>query len=140
MNKAQFGVAVWLNGKKVGEEAGCFTAGHFVLSDAIRWDAENTLVVRVGAHPAVLPDTYPTGSDFEKITWSPGIYDSVSISYCDNPVIETIQVAPRIATSEILVETRVKNHGKEAVDTSLRHVVRGWKEKNEIAAPPAESL
>lgn len=140
VNKAQFGVAVWLNGKKVGEEAGCFTAGHFVLSDAIRWDAENTLVVRVGAHPAVLPDTYPTGSDFEKITWSPGIYDSVSISYCDNPVIETIQVAPRIATSEILVETRVKNHGKEAVDTSLRHVVRGWKEKNEIAAPPAESL
>ena len=28
-------------------------------SNAIRWDAENTLVVRIGAHPAVLPDTYP---------------------------------------------------------------------------------
>lgn len=140
VNKAQFGVAVWLNGKKVGEQAGCFTAGHFALSDAIRWDAENTLVVRVGAHPAVLPDTYPTGSDFEKITWSPGIYDSVSISYCDNPVIETIQVAPRIATSEILVETRVRNHGKEAVATSLRHVVRGWKDKHEVAAPAAESM
>ena len=26
---------------------------------AIRWDGENTLVIRIGAHPAVLPDTYP---------------------------------------------------------------------------------
>jgi len=72
INKAQFGMAVWLNGNKVGEYAGCFTAGIFPLNDAIKWDAENTLVVRIGAHPAVLPDTYPTGSDFEKMKWTPG--------------------------------------------------------------------
>ena len=29
VNKAQFGTAVWLNGKKVGEYAGCFSAGVF---------------------------------------------------------------------------------------------------------------
>jgi hypothetical protein len=48
--KAQFGTAVWLNGRKIGEYAGCFTAGWFDLTDAIRWDEENTLVVRIGAH------------------------------------------------------------------------------------------
>ena len=79
INKAQFGTAVWLNGQKLGEYAGCFTASYFALDKAIRWDAENTLVIRIGAHPAVLPDTYPTGSDFEKIKWTPGIYDSVSL-------------------------------------------------------------
>ncbi len=27
VNKAQFGTAVWLNGRKIGEHFGCFTAG-----------------------------------------------------------------------------------------------------------------
>ncbi len=66
INKAQFGTAVWLNGQKLGEYAGCFSASYFHLEDAIRWNAENTLVVRIGAHPAVLPDTYPTGFRFRE--------------------------------------------------------------------------
>ena len=127
INKAQFGTAVWLNGKKLGDYAGCFTASYFKLNDAIVWNGENTLVIRVGAHPAVLPDTYPTGSDFEKIKWTPGIYDSVSVIYCDNPVIETIQVAPRIASSEAVVQTKVKNHGDTPTTASLSHTVRTWK-------------
>ena len=32
INKAQFGSAVWLNGKPAGEHLGCFTAGFFDLS------------------------------------------------------------------------------------------------------------
>ena len=31
INKAQFGTAVWLNGQKLGEYAGCFTASYFHL-------------------------------------------------------------------------------------------------------------
>ena len=57
INKAQFGTAVWLNGQKLGEDAGCFTASFTPLDQAIRWGEQNTLVVRIGAHPAVLPDT-----------------------------------------------------------------------------------
>ena len=49
INKAQFGTAVWLNGQKLGEYAGCFSASYVHLAKAIRWDAENTLVVRIGA-------------------------------------------------------------------------------------------
>ena len=56
------------------------------------------------------------GSDFEKIKWTPGIYDSVSLIFCDNPLIETVQVAPRIAAGEIVVQTRSKNRGAAAVD------------------------
>jgi len=71
INKAQFGTAVWLNGQKLGEYPGCFSASYFHLEKAIHWNEENVLVVRIGAHPAVLPDDYPTGSDFEKIKWTP---------------------------------------------------------------------
>lgn len=111
VKKAQFGTAVWLNGKKVGEHLGCFSAGYFNLTDTMRWRQDNELVIRVGAHPAVLPRTVPAGIDGEKNYWTPGIYDSVSIFIADNPVVESVQVAPRLAASEILVQTKVHNHG-----------------------------
>jgi len=138
--KAQFGTGVWLNGRKLGEYAGCFTASYFNLNEAIRWNAENTLVVRVGAHPAVLPDDFPTGSDFEKIKWTPGIYDSVSVIFCDNPVIETVQVSPRIGASEIVVQTRVKNHGTSPATALLAHHVKTWKGGNRVAASAPETV
>ena len=37
INKAQFGTAVWLNGEKVGEHFGCFSAGYFDLTEAMHW-------------------------------------------------------------------------------------------------------
>ena len=133
INKAQFGTAVWLNGKKLGEYAGCFSASYFHLEDAIRWDQDNELLVRIGAHPGVLPDNYPTGSDFEKIKWTPGIYDSVSLIFCDNPWIKTIQVAPKIGSGEIVVQTRVSNHGQKAVRGRLTHRVKTWKSGQQVA-------
>ena len=36
------------------------------------------------------------GTDGEKAVWTPGIYDRVSLLLADSPIIETIQVAPRI--------------------------------------------
>jgi beta-galactosidase len=83
INKAQFGATVWLNGVKIGEHLRCFTTAIFDVSNAIR-QGRNELVVRVGAHPGVLPLTISSGTDFEKIRWTPGIYDSVSIARRDS--------------------------------------------------------
>jgi len=127
VNKAQFGTAVWLNGRKVGEYAGCFSVGVFDLTPAMKWPGENVLLVRVGAHPGVLPATYPAGTDFEKLMWTPGIYDEVELQLADNPVIESVQVAPRIASSEILVETKVRNRGTAPVTLELGQAVKAWK-------------
>jgi hypothetical protein len=133
INKAQFGTAVWLNGRKVGEYAGCFTASYFHLEKAIQWDAQNTLVVRIGAHPAVLPDNYPTGSDFEKIKWTPGIYDSVSVICCENPLIETMQVAPRLAAGDIVVQTQIRNCCETPSRSMLNQNITTWKGSKAIA-------
>lgn len=138
--KAQFGTAVWLNGRELGEYSGCFTASYFNLNDSIRWNADNTLVIRIGAHPAVLPDNYPTGSDFEKIKWTPGIYDSVSVIFCDNPAIETVQVAPRVGSGEIIVQSRVKNHGASPAAGSLTQSVKTWKGAKAVAASASETF
>src|SRR6266851_523294 len=103
INKAQFGAAVWLNGVKIGDHLPCFTAATFNVSNAIRL-GENELIVRVGAHPGVLPPFVSGGTDFEKIRWSPGIYDNVSLALSDNPAIDSVQVAPKIGDSSIVVQ------------------------------------
>src|SRR5208283_2886081 len=109
INKAQFGTAVWLNGKKIGDHFSCFTASYFHLTEAMNWEGNNRLVVRIGAHPAAVPSWVPTGIDFEKNRWTPGIYDRVSLHLSDNPVNETLQVAPRIHPREIVVQTKIRN-------------------------------
>jgi hypothetical protein len=55
VNKAQFGTAIWLNGKNIGEHLGCFTAGRFDATAAVNWSGENRLLIRIGAHPGALP-------------------------------------------------------------------------------------
>jgi len=126
INKAQFGSAVWLNGIKIGDHLPCFTAATFDVSRAIR-QGKNELIVRVGAHPGVLPPTVSAGTDFEKIRWTHGIYDSVSIALSDNPVIQNVQVAPKITDSSIVVQTSLQNFGKNPVSFDLRQRVHAWK-------------
>ena len=139
INKAQFGTAVWVNGEKMGEHLGCFTAAVFNITRAIRWDQDNVLVVRVGAHPAALPDWAPAGTDFEKRKWTPGIYDSVSLHLADNPVIEWVQVAPRIDPPEITVQVKIRNWGP-ARSFALTHRVSEWRSGREVARAPLERL
>jgi beta-galactosidase len=132
INKAQFGAAVWLNGVKIGEHLPCFTAAILDVSRTIR-QGSNELIVRVGAHPGVLPPNVSAGTDFEKIRWTPGIYDSVSISISGNAAIEDVQIAPRIADTSILVQTSLRNHGQKPVSFVLTERVHPWKSNNVVA-------
>ena len=138
INKAQFGTAVWLNGRKIGEHLGCFSAATFNLTDALDWQGENQLLVRVGAHPGVLPKGAPAGTDFEKNKWTPGIYDIVSLLLADNPILETIQVAPRLESSEIIVQSVIRNYGNTPTTFELLHRVNTWKDQQEVSRAPVE--
>jgi hypothetical protein len=127
INKAQFGAAVWVNGTAVGEHLPCFTSATFNITGAVRWSSTNEVLVRIGAHPGVLPENVSAGTDFEKNRWTPGIYDSVSVIFADNPVIDPVQVAPHIATSEAIVQTVVRNYGAAPVSFTVQQSAREWK-------------
>jgi beta-galactosidase len=127
VSKAQFGIAVYLNGQKLGEHRPCFTAAYFDASRAIRWGGENQLTIRVGAHPGVLPPTAFCGADFEKNRWTPGLYDDVSLAAFDGTGITVVQVAPRIDSSQILVQSELRNYSAVTETTTLTQRVREWK-------------
>ena len=123
--KAQFGTAVWVNGKKAGEHLGCFTAGRFNITSTIRWNAENEIVIRIGADPAQLPPSVPAGTDFEKLKWTPGIYDDAELILADNPLISYVQVVPDINRSVARIETMVENYGVAILDVKLTQSIPG---------------
>ena len=139
INKAQFGAAVWVNGQLVGEHLPCFTAAIFDISDRLR-QGSNEIVVRIGAHPGVLPATVSAGTDFEKNRWTPGIYDGVSVALSDNPAIEAIQVAPSRDLDSITVQTKLRNHSSQPIEFALTQAVHGWKSDAVVASAPAMRL
>jgi beta-galactosidase len=106
-----------------------FTAAYFDVTGAIHWNATNELVIRIGAHPGVLPANVSQGTDFEKNRWTPGIYDDVSLLVMNNPVISTVQVAPQLATSSILVQTELHNYADYAVTSRMEQQVSEWKSR-----------
>jgi beta-galactosidase len=133
INKAQFGTKVWVNGNLVGEHPPCFSAAYLNITKAIRWSAQNELIIRVGAHPGVLPANVSAGTDFEKLHWTPGIYDDVYLLLADNPVVETIQVAPYISpTTGIVLEAKLHNYGR-AGEFELKNSIHSWKESGAVA-------
>ena len=133
INKAQFGIVVFLNGIKLGAHDPCFTSATFDATHAIHWGQQNTVVIRVGAHPGVLPANVSQGTDFEKNRWTPGIYDDVSLIATDNPVITNVQVAPNIQTSTILVQTELHNFSDQPIRTALRQSIATWKGEAAVA-------
>jgi len=139
VGKAQFGTAVWVNGKAAGEHFGCFTPGIFDITQLVRFEGPNTVLVRVGAHPGVLPKTVPAGTDQEKTKWIPGIYDSVQVFLCDGPMIRTVQTATLLKTREVLVETVLENKGP-AREVDLVQALRTWKAGAAVGPPLSQKV
>ena len=127
INKAQFGAVVFLNGVRIGEHLPCFSAAILDVTQAIHWNAQNELVIRIGAHPGVLPPSVIASTDFEKYHWTPGIYDDVSLMAMNNPVLSTIQVAPQLASSSILIQTVLHNYADHPISTSVEQQVFEFK-------------
>jgi len=125
LNKAKYGVKVFINGKAAGEHLPCFTPGYFDLRPFLKGNGkENELIVRIGAAPYELPHTIPFGLDFEKKRYIPGIYDSVELILSGTPHIVRVQAAPEVTTQTVRVVARLANNGAEAVKVAVRFRVR----------------
>lgn len=141
IRKAQFGHAVYLNGKYIGDARACFSATFFDLTGAVLWGKTNELIIRIGAHPGMLPDWAPAGTDFEKYKWTPGIYDDVDLIALPSAAhIEHVQVAPRLSDSTVLIETTIRNRGAETAQFDVLHSIAGVSAPpRSITVPPGES-
>jgi beta-galactosidase len=124
LNKACYGTQVYLNGQYVGEHLPCFTPGYFDLKPHLRGSGqENELIVRLGAHRESLPPGMPTGWDFEKALFIPGLYDSVELILTSAPYIVNIQTAPDVEAGKVRVVAEI-DAGSHGGTVSVRADVR----------------
>lgn len=108
--KAMFGTKVFLNGAVLGEHHPCFTPGYFDAAGELR-EGTNELVIRVGSCRSALPLSVPTGFDFEKRRYIPGIFDEVELVLSETPDVVRVQTAPDIARGLVRAQVTLAHTG-----------------------------
>jgi len=123
-HKVKYGAAVYLNGRFLGRRLACFTPAIWDVTDALRPPGKtNELVVCVGGHREMLSTNLPTGWDFEKYRYIPGIYDSVELILSGLPRIANVQAAPDLPGRRVRAAVWLRAGG-ESCPSRLSFVVK----------------
>jgi len=126
IHKAKYGTKVFLNGQVVGEHLPCFTPALLDVRKQLKgFGKDNELIIRVGADRESLPQDMPTGWDFEKYLYIPGIYDSVELILVGSPYISNVQTVPEIDKKRVRVVAELDNvTGRERTEIKMRFTLR----------------
>jgi len=120
VRKAMFGTRVILNGQLLGDHLPSFTPGYFNARSALKVakaaveTGENELLIRVGADRDAVGPAFPSGFDFEKERYIPGIFDSVELILSGTPHFTELQVEPAIPIASVRVQAVLRNDGPAA--------------------------
>jgi beta-galactosidase len=124
IHKARYGLKIILNGRVLGEHLPCFTPAYVDLRTHLEGNGkENELIIRVGAHRERLPQGMPTGWDFEKRLYIPGIYDSVEVILTAAPYVVNVQTVPDIRERSVRIVAEILA-GDRATTVTVRGEVR----------------
>jgi len=107
VHKAMFGSRAVLNGAVLGDRLPSFTPGFFDARAALR-AGDNEILVRVGAFREAVPRPVPSGWDYEKKKYIPGIFDSVELILSGSPHILRVQAVPDLEKKAVAVHAWLK--------------------------------
>lgn len=130
--KAEFGRTVFVNGVKADFYPFNFSSSETDIRPYLEPGSDNEIVVRVKCVEDILTDGSPTahnGSDYERLHYYPGIYDSVTIIESGWPAVTDIETKSDLDRGVVTVRATLFNGGDNPVcgDVSFsvgRDVVR----------------
>ena len=109
---------VWVNGQQVGEHEGGYTPFRFDITDELRPDGRNVLVVR--AEDWTRRDQ-PVGKQVAWYTKSSGIWQTVYLEAVPSQVsVVTVHVSPSVEPPRASFRVAVRNDGPKSVKAKLR--------------------
>jgi hypothetical protein len=123
VHKAMFGSRVILNGTALGDRLPSFTPGLFDAKAGLR-TGDNEIVIRVGAFRESVPRPVPSGWDYEKKKYIPGIFDSVELILSGSPHILRVQAVPDLEKKSVTVHAWLKG-GPDRLRIAVREAASG---------------
>ncbi len=108
LEQVQYGTEIWLNNQMVGGDIPCYTSQEFDLTDYVKMDGSNELLVRVGKKET-LPAHSAVGNDFEKLSFIPGIWGDIWLHFYGEGRIEWTRILPDIERDSVNIYSEIKN-------------------------------
>lgn len=108
LKKSQYVTQVFINGFDLGTSMACYTPVEFRATQAIKYGADNIVLVRIGDR-VWLPSEAAGGTDKEKEHYIPGIWDDVSISFTGLARINRLLVLPSVSDKKVEVKFQIRN-------------------------------
>lgn len=119
--RAKYNALVFLNGKEIGYDHHCtFSHAEFDVTDAIKYQGTNELVVRVGSWNTASHPSKENSAEWWRNSRAPGIWDDVSIELGNSVGIGHIKVLPDTKNSLTLCDAEVVN--RQDVNANLKIV------------------
>jgi beta-galactosidase len=108
IKKSQFVTQVYINGYDMGTSMACFTPVEFPVSRALKYGAENEILIKVGER-VWLPSQAAGGTDKEKENYLPGIWDDLELSFTGNIRLNRILALPSVENKKVTVKAQLRN-------------------------------
>jgi beta-galactosidase len=108
IKKSQYVTQVYINGFDIGTSMACYTPIEFPVNKAIKFGAENEIMIRVGER-IWLPAEAAGGTDKEKEHYLPGIWDDVLLSFTGNIRINRLLVLPSVEGKKITFKAQIRS-------------------------------
>ncbi|MBQ6254023.1 MAG: discoidin domain-containing protein [Bacteroidales bacterium] len=134
--KAEFGRTIFINGEKADFYPYNFSASETDIRPFLKAGEENEILVRVKSVEDVLTDGSPVannGSDYERMHYYPGIFDSVTIIESGWPAVIRIETRAELDRGAVSVRATIFNGGDSPADGTVRFAVGRNKVKVEDA-------
>ena len=124
---------IWVNGRKVGEHFDAFMPFEFDVTDQIKRDGANELLVGVRKsslfdivspdYPANQKRTYPNGSNMDNLV---GIWNDVSLLGLPASRVSDVFVQPLVSQNELRAQITIRNDGASEQTVSVGATVAPW--------------
>lgn len=123
-----FRAEVWLNDVAVGVHEGGFTPFEFQVDDLLRFDQENSLILRV-AGPILLRDKQIDGvGPMETTQWrgaiTGGIWQPVRLLASGDAYVNDVFIEPKLADSSATFHLTLDQTGRETVPSEVEITIR----------------
>ncbi len=125
---------IWVNGRKVGEHFDEFMPFEFDVTDQIKRDGDNELLVGVRKsslfdivspdYPANQKRTYPNGSNMDDLV---GIWNDVSLLGLPALRVSDVFVQPLVSQNELRAQITIRNDGASEQTVSVGATVSPWR-------------